>query len=292
MKPAPFDYYAPDTLSDVVALLQRLENDDIDAKVLAGGQSLLPMLSLRVARPEALVDLRKLTDLNYIREEGDALAIGAMTTKSAVEDSPLVQRRQPLLHAATRLVGHRQIRNRGSFGGSFTQADPASEYPAAAIALDMELKVVGPDGERRVAAQDFFITYMTTDLDTTEVLTEIRVPALPAGTGWSFQEIARRHGDFAMAGVAVTLRVENGVCRAPRIVAFGVGATALRLPEAEQVVDGKALDSALFQEAGHAGAAALEEPSSDVHASADYRRQLVAVLVARGLAEAVARSAA
>ena len=289
MKPAPFDYYAPATLDETVALLERLENEDVDAKVLAGGQSLMPMLSLRVARPDALIDLRKLDGLNYIRAEGDIIAIGAMTSKSAVEDSALVQERQPLLSAATRFVGHRQIRNRGTFGGSFAQADPSSEYPAAAILLGMELKAVGPNGERTIPADDFFITYMTTDLEATEVLTEVRVPMLLAETGWSFKEISRRSGDFAMAGVGVTVRIENGVCIDARIAAFGVDATAVRLRAAEQIVDGEAPSQALFEKAGNVGAESLEEPSSDVHASADYRRHLVKILVARALEEAVGR---
>lgn len=289
MKPAPFDYYAPDTLNDAVALLEQFENQDIDAKILAGGQSLMPMLSLRVARPDVLVDLRKLESLDYIREDDNAIAIGAMTTKSAVEDSPLLQERQPLLIAATRLVGHRQIRNRGTFGGSFMQADPSSEYPAAAILLGMEFKATGPDGERTIPAEDFFITYMTTDLEATEILTEVRVPMMPSGMGWSFQEITRRNGDFAMAGIATTLMVQNGVCSDVRIVGFGIDATAVRLHSAEQVVEGMAPGQALFEKAGNVGAESLADPSSDVHASAEYRRHLVKVLVARTLVEAVSR---
>lgn len=290
MKPAPFDYYAPDTLNEAIALLERLENENVDAKILAGGQSLMPMLSLRVARPEALIDLRKLTSLKYLRSEGDSISIGAMTSKSAVEDSSLVSELQPLLVEATRNVGHRQIRNRGTFGGSFVQADPSSEYPAAAILLGMEFKAVGASGERIIPAEEFFVTYMTTDLASTEVLTEIRVPVLARGTGWSFLEVVRRNGDFAMAGVAALLRINQGCCTDPRLVAFGIGATAIRLHSAEQLLVGQQASMSLFKEAGRVAASSLEEPSSDVHASADYRRHLVQVLVARALTQAQSRT--
>jgi len=199
MKPAPFDYYSPDTLEEAVALLAKLENEDLDAKILAGGQSLMPMLSLRLARPDALVDLRKIGALDYIREDGDTIAIGAMTSKSAAEDSDVIRTRQPLFHEATLLVGHRQIRNRGTVGGSFAHAEPTAEYGAAAMVLGMDMKVVGPNGERIVPAKDFYVTYLTADIDSTEILTEVRLPVLKKGTGWSFQEMSRRQGDHALA---------------------------------------------------------------------------------------------
>ncbi len=174
MKPAPFEYYAPSSLPDAVDLLARLDADGCDMKILAGGQSLMPMLALRVARPEALVDLRRLEGLNYIRSEDDGtLAIGAMTSKQAAADSPSVRGVQPLFQAATELVGHRQIRNRGSVGGSFAHADPASEYPAVALVLDTDFDAIGPDGPRRIPAADFFVTYMTTALEPTEILTAV-----------------------------------------------------------------------------------------------------------------------
>jgi len=291
MKPAPFDYYAPETLEEAVSLLEKLEDDDIDAKILAGGQSLMPMLSLRMARPEALVDLGKIKTLDYIREEGGAIHIGAMTTKRAAEDSDLVREKQPLLHAATLHIGHRQIRNQGTVGGSFAHADPAAEYGAIAQALGMDMVVVGPDGERVIPADDFYISFLTTDIDCTEVLAEVRAPIMAAGTGWGFQEICRREGDLAIAGAAVTLRLEAGNCAEVVIAVFGVNAKAARLDDAEQLVNGQAPTEALFAEAGKAAAAALNEPISDVHASAEYRRDLIATLVKRCLAEAVERAA-
>ena len=291
MKPAPFDYHVPETLAAAVALLGRFEEEGVDAKILAGGQSLMPMLAMRVARPEALVDLRKLAGLDYIREEDGLIAIGAMASKHAAERSALIQTKQPLFHAATCLIGHRQIRNRGSVGGSFAHADPAAEYPAVALVLEMQMKAAGPLGERLIDAEDFFVTYMTTSLESNEILTEVRLPLLPAGTGWSIQEFARRNGDLALAGVALTLRLERGVCVQARIAAFGVNATAVRLPAAEQSLQGQVLDEASFARAAAAAAAGLKEPMSCIHASADYRRHLVQTYVQRCLLEAASRAA-
>ncbi len=291
MKPASFDYHAPATLSEAVKLLETLENDGVDTKILAGGQSLIPMLALRVARPEVLIDLRKLKELDFIREEQGMIAIGAMASKHAAEVSPLIEAKQPLFHAATCLVGHRQIRNRGSVGGSFAHADPASEYPAVALVLDMEMKVVGPQGERSIPAAEFFVTYMTTSMETNEILTEVRMPVLPAGTGWAIQEEARRSGDLAMAGVALTLRVVQGICRDVRIAGFGINPTAVRLTAAEQALEGQAPTAENFARAAAEGAAKLEEPMSCIHASADYRRQLIRTKVERCLAQAITRTA-
>ena len=290
MKPAPFDYYAPQTLPEAVALLAKLDDEGCDAKILAGGQSLMPMLAMRVARPDALVDLRRVADLDYIIEENGTVAIGAMATKRAAEESALVRERQPLFHAATQLVGHRQIRNRGSVGGSFAHADPASEYPAVALVLDMQMRAVGPDGERLIPAAEFFVTYMTTALEAGEILTEVRMPVLSAGTGWAIREVSRRNGDLALAGVALTLRLSGGVCADVRIAAFGVDATAVRLTAAEDALDGQKPDAATCARVGAIAAASLAEPMSCIHASADYRRHLVGVLVERTLTDAAARA--
>ena len=290
MKPAPFDYYAPDSLAEAVAMLAKFDEDGVEAKVLAGGQSLMPMLSLRVARPEVLVDLRKLADLRFIREEGDTIAIGSMTSKRAAEESTLIRDRQPLFHDATMNIGHLPIRSQGTVGGSFAHADPAAEYPAAAIALDMQMKAIGPAGERVIGARDFFVTYLTTDLEATEILTEVRMPVLKEGTGWSFREISRRKGDFALAGAAVLMSLAGGKIADSRVVIFGVNATAVRLEAAERLLAGQTPSETLYREAGRAGAEEIEEPIADVHASADFRRHLVSVVVARGLAEAQSRA--
>lgn len=291
LKAAPFDYHAPQTVESAVALLQQFESEGVDAKVLAGGQSLMPMLNMRVARPQVLIDLGRIAGLDYIRADADAIAIGAMASKRAAEDSALVRERQPLFHAATRLVGHRQIRNRGTVGGSFAHADPAAEYPAVALVQDMLMRAQGPSGVRVVPASEFFVTYMTTCLEPTEVLTEVRIPALPPGTGWSIQEFTKRDGDLAIAGVVVTLRTTKGVCEDVRICAFGVNATAVRLAAAEAALQGRAPNTENFARAAVLGADSLEEPIGDVHATPDYRRQLVKVITRRCLAEAAARAA-
>ena len=288
MKPAPFEYFDPRTVDEAVALLR--EHGE-DAKILAGGQSLMPLLNMRMARPEALVDLSKVTGLEYIRETDGAVAIGAMTSKRDVERSELVKSRQPLLHAATLLIAHPQIRNRGTVGGSMAQADPAAEYPAVALVLDAELRAAGPDGERTIKARDFFISYLTTALEPAEILTEVRFPMLAEETGWAFQELSRRHGDFAMAGAAVTLSMEGGGrCREARIVLFGVGPTPLRAGGAEQVIVGENLEQPLLEVAGRKAGEDLDEPLSDVHASAEFRRHLAEVLTRRALGEAVTRA--
>ena len=290
MKAAPFDYHAPRTVAEAVALIAQFESEGLDVKVLAGGQSLMPMLNMRVARPQVLIDIGKIPGLDYLRAEGETIAIGAMATKSAAEDSDLIKARQPLFHAATKLVGHRQIRNRGTVGGTFAHADPSAEYPAVALVQDMEMKAQGPNGERVIAAKDFFVTYMTSALESTEVLTEVRLPALPAGTGWSIQEFTKRDGDLAIAGVVVTLRKARGVCEEVRIAAFGVNPTAVRLATAEAALKGQAPTAENFARAAALGAQAIEEPLGDVHATPDYRRQLVKVFTGRCLAEAAARA--
>jgi len=288
MKPPPFDYVAPGTVQEAVSLLKQ---HDGEAKIIAGGQSLMPLLSMRMARPTVLVDLCKVPDLDYIREADGKLAIGAMTTKRAVEDSDLVKKQQPLLHAATLWIGHPQIRNRGTIGGSIAHGDPAAEYPAVALALDAEMVLTGPGGVKTVKAADFFVTYLTTALDTADILTEVRFPVMPAHTGWSVQEATRRHGDFAMTGVVSTVTLDGGgKCSDARIVLFGVGATPIRAAAAEQAVIGQAPGEAVFEQAAKKVNEAIDEPLSDIHASAEYRRQLADTLTRRALAEAAARA--
>jgi CO/xanthine dehydrogenase FAD-binding subunit len=289
MKPPSFDYAAPTSVTEAVGLLQQ---HDGEAKILAGGQSLMPLLNMRLARPGLLVDVARIPELSYIREADGGLAIGAMTRQRAVEHSELVQKRHPLLHTATRHIAHPQNRNQGTVGGSLAHADPAAEYPALALALEARFRAVGPQGERTISAADFFVTYLTTALEPTEVLTEVWLPALAPRTGWSFQEVARRHGDFALAGVVATLTLDGaGRCLPARVVLFGVGATPLRAPDAEQAVRGEKPGRDLFEEAGRRAAAAVDEPLSDVHASAEYRRDLARVLTRRALTEAAARAA-
>ncbi len=288
MKPASFEYFAPTTVADAVSLLQE---HGPEAKLLAGGQSLVPLLNMRLARPTAVIDVNRVEGLDYVREDGESLAIGAMTHHRTVERSELVQRVNPLLHAATGLIGHPQIRNRGTVGGSIAHADPAAELPAIALALDAQMRIAGPNGERLVSAADFFVTYLTTALEPGEMLTEVRFPALASGTGWSIQEMTRRHGDFALAGAAVTLAVDGGVCSDARIVLFGVGATPLRVQQAEERLVGERVDAALMSEVGREISSSIDEPLSDIHATSEYRRNLAGVLTERALVEALERAA-
>ncbi len=290
MKPAPFDFVSPRTLGEAVSLLKEHKTE---AKLIAGGQSLMPLLNMRLARPGILIDLSKVADVDHIREIDGGLAIGAMTRQRAVEHSPMVKSRQPLLHEGTRFIAHPQIRNRGTIGGSLAHADPAAVYPAVAVALGAELRVVGPAGERTIDAGDFFVSYLTTALEPDEVLTEVRFPALAARTGWSFMEISRRHGDFALTGIAATVTLKNGgQCSAARIVLFGVGATPVRAWKAEQVIVGEKPSDKLLEQAAERVNDDIDEPLSDIHASAEYRRHLSRVLARRGLAAALERAAA
>jgi len=290
MKPPVFDYAAPTTLAEAIALLVQHEGD---AKVLSGGQSLVPLLNMRLARPAVLVDLARVPDLDYVRSEGDGFAIGAMTRQRTVELSPLVQAQHPMLHAGMLLIAHPQNRNQGTVGGSLAHADPAAELPALALALEASFHATGPQGERSIAASDFFLTYLTTALDSREILTAVRFPTLPARTGWSIVEVARRHGDFALAGVVAVVALQpDGRCASARLVLFGVGSTPIRAQSAEQLLVGQPGEPAVFARAATQAAADLEEPLSDVHATAIYRRDLARVLTGRALAEATSRARA
>lgn len=283
MKPAPFDYYDPTTLAEVLALLQRHGSD---AKLLAGGQSLIPVLNMRLAKPQVLIDLNRVAELAYLREEGDQIAIGALTRHAAIERSELVARRQPLLAETVRYIGHSQIRNRGTIGGSLAHADPSAELPALMVALEGQLRIVGPGGSREVEAGEFFLMYFTTCLRQDELLAEVRVPCLPARTGYAFDELARRHGDFALAGVACTLTLdEDGVVADCRLGLTGVGMTPIRPREAEDRLIGAVPDAFAFRRAAEA-VMALVMPESDVHGSAEYRRELAGVLTERALRRA------
>ncbi|HEM45450.1 MAG TPA: xanthine dehydrogenase family protein subunit M [Alphaproteobacteria bacterium] len=288
MKPAPFEYAAPNTLSEALSVLA--DNDPDEVKILAGGQSLMPLLNMRLARPRLLLDLTRLDELEYVREIDGGLAIGAMTTKRAIEESELVRDRNPLFWQATVMIGHPQIRNRGTVGGSMVQADPAAEYPAAAVVLDIELVARGAAGERTIPADEFFVTYLTTSLEPGEILTEVRVPDMRPGTGWSIQEVARRHGDFAIVGAAATLRLEGGRCADPRIVVFGATDRARRYPDAEALLAGQAPDESAVERAATQVAESIEDPIGDVHASEEYRRDLARVLTRRALLEAAGRA--
>ena len=288
MKPAKFEYHAPGTADEAVALLTRYGGD---AKVLAGGQSLVPMLNFRLARPAALVDVNRIPALAYIREDNGTVAFGAMTRQRTIEFSPVVAARLPLLREATRWVGHLPIRSRGTIGGSLAHADPSAEYPAVLTALDGEVVVQSPRGRRTVKAGQLFETYLTTTLALDDLLVEVRLPAMPAGAGYAFEEFARRHGDFAIVGIAAMLVRDGKRCATARLAAAGAGPVPIRLRAAEEILEADGLgDSAL--EAAAARAAELVQPDSDVHASAEYRCHLTRVLTARAIKRALSVAAA
>jgi carbon-monoxide dehydrogenase medium subunit len=290
VKPPSFDYVAPTALGEAVELLRE---NEFEAKLLSGGQSLMPLLNMRLARPELLIDLARIPNLDHVREDAGSLVVGGMARQRALELSPLVRERFPLIFDATMHIAHPQNRNQGTVGGSIAHADPAAELPAVAVALDARMTVVGPSGEREIGSEDFFVTYLTTSMEATEILTEIRFPALPSQTGYSLQELARRHGDFALAGVIATVTLGgDGVVEAARIVLFGVGATPIRAHAAEGLLVGERPGEGVLQAAADKAAADLEAPLSDVHADAEYRRSLAGVIARRALSEATARARA
>jgi carbon-monoxide dehydrogenase medium subunit len=286
VKPAAFEYHAPRTVNEAVALLAAHGDE---AKLLAGGQSLVPLMNMRLARPGVIIDLNRTRGLDGLREQRGVLRIGAMVRQRAAERSPLVASRCPLLRDALTCVGHPQIRNRGTIGGSVAHADPAAEVPAVLAALGGEVTVRGPKGERTIPAADLFVTYLTTAIGATELLTEVRIPAMPRGAGWSWMEIARRHGDFALAGVGVVLALRGREISDARIGLTGVGPTPVRARAAEERLVGARPSDALWQEAANAVRAAVE-PDGDIHASADYRRHVSGVLTLRALREALGRA--
>ena len=286
MKPPEFRYLAARSIDEAIAALAK---EGADAKVLAGGQSLTPMMNFRLARPSLLVDLNRIPGLGEIRADRGGLKIGALVRHRAVETSPVVRERQPLLAAAATQVGHLAIRNRGTFGGSIAHNDPAAEFPMAALLLDAKITAKGPSGARTIAAKDFFVSMFTCALAAAEIVTEVEIPDLAASTGWGFEELSRRPGDFAIAAVCATVTVEDGICKAARIAMAGVGPKPLRAVRAEQVLAGAKLDDDVVAKAA---AAARDDcdPTGDIQGSADYRRHLVETLAARALHTAWERS--
>lgn len=286
MKPAPFSYIAPRSVDETLALLAEY---GAEGKILAGGQSLVPLLAMRLARPQVLIDINGIRSLAYIRRKGDRLHVGALTRQRAVEESAAVRRQVPLLWEAIRFVGHPQIRNRGTVGGSLAHADPSAELPAVAAALDAELIVRSRSGERSLSPGEFFAGYLTTALEPVDFLTEIRFPLISLRTGTAFLEVARRHGDFALAGVAAVIRRDNGTISEARLAFTGVGPGPVRAREAEGRLAGSAGTPRVFADAAREAGARLD-PESDIHATARYRREVATALARRALELAWKRS--
>jgi carbon-monoxide dehydrogenase medium subunit len=287
MKPPRFDYHAPASLDEALAVLHQYGGE---AKLLAGGQSLMPLLNFRLSRPAALIDLNRIASLDYVREVDGQVRIGAMTRQRTIEFSPAVARRLPLLAEATRWVGHWPIRTRGTIGGSLAHADPSAEYPAVLTCLEGEVVVRGTAGERVVKPGDLFRSYLTTSLGPDDILVEIRLPVMEAGAAHALEEFARRRGDFALVGIAVVIVRDGARCAQARLVAAGTGPVPLRLRSAEQILEADGLGERAIEAAARR-ASELVQPDSDIHATAEYRRHLTGVLTARAIRRAIATTA-
>ncbi len=282
MKPAPFEYVAARSLDEALAALADAGEG---GKVLAGGQSLVPLLALRLARPDVLVDVNQVAGLDRVVVDDHRLVIGALARHRAVELDEQVRRAFPLVSAAAAKIGHVAIRNRGTVGGSVAHADPAAEWPALLLALDGEVEVASPRGRRVVSAGDLYAGYLTTTLEVDEVVCEVRA-TLPEGrTGTSFLELARREGDFAIVGVAAVLAIEGDEVRHCRLALSGVGSTPVRARGAEELLAGAAADDAAIAAAAREVVEEIDPPG-DIHGSADYRRKVAGVLVRRALSAA------
>ena len=284
MKLPPFEYACPTSISEAVALLA---SHDGEAKPLAGGQSLVPMMAFRVASPSLLIDLRKLAELRQIRITQDGVTLGAMVRWRDILEDERLKTAHPLLVAAVEHVAHYQIRNRGTVGGSIAHADPAAEMPGIVVTCEAQIAVMGKAGARTIAAGDFFRGPLMTALKPDEIITEIRLPAWPAKRRFGFQEFARRRGDFAMAAAAVFYDDDSGKARNAHVGVIGVADCPLRLPSVEAVINGQKIDDAVIAKAEAAASAAVD-PADDIHSSGAYRKALVGVMVERALKDAAA----
>ena len=292
MKPAPFKYHAPATVEEALA---HLAEHGYDAKVLAGGQSLIPMMNFRLAQPSVIVDLNSVSELFYIRpdeNENGGLRLGAMARQGEVEHDPLVAERAPLVHETMPLVAYPQIRSRGTFGGSIAHADPAAELVALSMALNGRFLLRSQAGERWVPADEFFVGLFATVLEPDELLVEVALPPLPPRSGGAFREITRRHHDFCMAGVAavVTLEDDSDRCKQARLVFLGVGDGPVDARQAAEVLIGQVPTPEVIRAAAETAASDEIDPGSDIHASAEYRRHLANVLARRALEQAFERA--
>ncbi len=279
MKLPPVDYEAPETVSEALELLA--EHHD-EASVLAGGQSLIPLLALRLARPAVLVDINGIAELSGVSTADGRMAIGAMTRECVAEESTTVADTVPLLAAALPLIGHEAIRSRGTIGGSLAHADPAAELPAVALALDAEFVVRSKSGERIIPAAEWFEGYLTTSRRPDELLVEVRFPTAGPGTGISFQEVARRHGDFAIVGLAASLTLSDGAISNARLAFAGISDVPVRAAEAENLLVGEMPSAELFDEAARRATDDIDPPA-DLHGTSAYRKKVAATMVRRGL---------
>ena len=277
LKPPPFKYVAARDLDHALEVLARAGGD---AKILAGGQSLMPMMNFRLITPAILLDINRIAGMDRIAQQPDRLTLGALVRHRTTATNPVILARFPILAHATTHVAHDTVRNRGTFVGSLCHADPAAEMPMIALLLNAEITIASARGVRRLHARDFFIAPLTTALEADEIVTAVDLPYLPERTGWGFQEFARRHGDYALAAVAVTMSRQDGRAHGVRIAVMGVGDTPARVPEAEAILDGNDLGPLASAIAAVRSAA---DPTTDLHASAEYRRHLLGVLAGRAI---------
>ncbi len=289
MKPAPFEYYAPTTIEEALAILAEY---GYEAKVLAGGQSLIPMMNFRLVQPSVLVDLNNIPELAYIEPgENGGLRIGAMTRHYQVEISPLVAERAPLIHSTMPKIAYPQVRSRGTFGGSVSHADPAAELPTLSIALGGQFHLRSQRGERWVPASEFFLGLFTTALEPDELLVEAALPPLPPRSGWSLMEVARRPHDFALMGAATVVTLdEQGHCQHARLVFLSAGESPMVARRAAEMLNGQAPSAEAIHAAAELASREEIDPSSDIHASAEFRRHLANVLAQRALEQAFQRA--
>lgn len=288
MKPAPFEYHAPESLTQALDLMNQHAGD---AKILAGGQSLVPAMNFRIAQPGLLVDLNRVGELSYIREEGRVIRIGAMARERHLEFNSSIAKQTPLLHEAAPFIAHPQIRNRGTLGGSIVHADPAAELPVLMLAMNARLKAKSVAAERWIEARDFFAGMFTTALEPGEILVEIELPFMKPRTGWSFMEVAPRAGDYAMMGVAALVRLdETGKCESAKLVYLNAGDGPVDAIESAQLLQSEALTDKLIDSAAAHASEKEINPFGNMHASIDFQRHLAKVLTKQTLQKAVQRA--
>lgn len=288
MKPAPFEYHSPNTFQEALSLLR--ERGD-EARLLAGGQSLVPAMNFRVVQPSVLIDLNRVKELDYVHEDGACLRIGAMTRERSLEFDPRVAKWSPLLNEAMPHVAHPQIRNRGTLGGSLANADPAAELPVIMLALNARMKVCKEGGERWVEVQDFFSGMFTTALAADEILAEIELPSMIPRTGWSFMEVAPRAGDYALMGVAALVTLdESGKCKQAKLVYLNAGDGPVDAKEAAKMLEDEMLDDGLIQAVAERASSTEISPFGNIHASPEFQRHLANVLTKNALMQAMQRA--
>ena len=287
MIPPAFEYLRPNTVPEAIAFLQQYGDD---AKILSGGQSLIPMMKFRLARPSHLIDINRISGLSYIKEEGGYLKIGGLVREAELEDSPLIRQKYPILFDTSRVIADPQIRNRATLAGNLAHGDPANDHPATMMALGAKVVATGPHGERVIPVESFFITLFTTDLQHDEIVTEIRIPTPPARSGGAYLKLERKVGDFATAAVAAQLTVgQEGTCQKAGIALTNVGAIPIKVAQGEEFLQGKKLDETSITQAAQLAAEAAQ-PSSDLRGPEEYKRGLVKELTRRALVRAYERA--